>query len=138
MIAGARQTGKSTLAKGLLDPHTEYRTLDDDLMLKAATANYKAFLKHSGRCLIIDEIQKEPGLIPATKMLVDENNQPGQFVLTGSASLAALPNATESLAGRIRSIRLRPLTQGELLQKQPSFVKQAFEEAFSKPDKQYY
>lgn len=121
----------------LVDSNIEYRTLDDDLMLQAASTNYKAFLKHSGRCLIIDEIQKEPGLIPAIKMLVDENDHPGQFILTGSASLAAFPNVTESLAGRIRSIRLRPLTQAEVLRKQPSFVEQAFQENFPKPDKSY-
>lgn len=126
LIAGARQTGKSTLARLLVDSRTEYRTLDDALMLKAASSDYKAFLKHSGHCLIIDEIQKEPALIPAIKVAVDENNQPGQFILTGSANLFALPNVTESLAGRIRTIRLRPLTQAELVQKQPSFITRAF------------
>jgi predicted AAA+ superfamily ATPase len=137
LISGARQTGKSTLAKEVTVPHTEYRTLDDDLMLRAASSNYQAFLKHSGRSLIIDEIQKEPGLIPAIKMAVDESNEPGQFILTGSASLSALPNVTESLAGRIRSIRLRPLTQGEILERQPTFVNKAFGEDFPKPDKQF-
>ncbi len=137
LLTGARQTGKSTLAKRVAGADTEYRTLDDDLLLKAASANYKTFLKHTGRCLIIDEIQKEPGLIPAIKMQVDEDDRPGQFILTGSASLNALPNVTESLAGRIRTLRLRPLTQGELLEQPPGFVQRAFEEDFPKPNKQY-
>src|SRR3990167_10013205 len=112
IIAGARQCGKTTLSKKLVTPEVEYRTLDSKIMLDMAKTDPEEFVKHRSQCMIIDEVQKAVELLPAIKMLVDENTRPGQFLLTGSANIYALPCVTESLAGRIRNIPLRPLSQG--------------------------
>jgi hypothetical protein len=54
-----------------------------------------------------------------------------QQTLTGSANIQSLPSVQESLAGRIRKIKLRPLTQGELLNTEPLFLENAFNQKFS-------
>ena len=54
------------------------------------------------------------------------DTRPGQYILTGSANIQSLPGVKESLAGRIRKLRLRPLSQGELLGVKPTFLERAF------------
>ena len=110
IIGGARQCGKTTLSKSLVVSGTTYRTLDDKLLLQAAKIDPQEFVKHRENMMIIDEVQKALELLPAIKMVVDENNRPGQYLLTGSSNIQALPSVTESLAGRIREVPLRPLS----------------------------
>lgn len=83
-------------------------------------------------CLIIDEIQKAPTLIAEVKRRVDGNNQPGQFILAGSADYRKLPSGdqADSLTGRIFVLSLRTMTQGEILGKKPHFLEKAFNEEF--------
>ncbi len=114
LIEGPRQCGKTTLAKHCLKEGISYRTLDDKSIREAANFDPHQFVMHQGKTLIIDEVQRAPDLLTAIKMQVDENPQPGQYLLTGSANISALPSIQESLAGRIHKIRLRPLTQGEI------------------------
>jgi predicted AAA+ superfamily ATPase len=64
----------------------------------------------------------------AIKQIVDANNRPGQFLLTGSADIRTLPTVTDSLAGRISHIRLRGLTIGEILRVKPTFLVRSFHE----------
>ncbi len=71
-----------------------------------------------------------PDLLPAVKKVVDENISPGQFLLTGSSNIQALPTIRESLAGRVANIRLRTLTEGEKRQVKPQFLNRAFEQNF--------
>ncbi len=129
IIAGSRQCGKTTLSKSFA-ADTEYRTLDDRLLLSAAKNDPDEFVKHHNQCLVIDEIQKAVELLPAIKKVVDENNRPGQFLLTGSANIQAMPCVSESLAGRIRTVSLRPLSQGEINRHQPHFFEPLFSEQF--------
>jgi predicted AAA+ superfamily ATPase len=126
VVAGPRQSGKTTLAKQLMTKNDNFRTMDDEILLKAAISGPLDFVKHSQGTLIIDEVQRVPQLIPAIKMVVDNNNTPGQFLLTGSADIRALPAVSESLAGRVSHIRLRSLTVGEILGKKPSFLDMSF------------
>lgn len=132
ILAGARQSGKTTLAKLLSLKNTEYRTLDDKVLLEAAVHDPHEFVKHNNHLMIIDEVQKAPGLLPAIKKIVDEDNRPGQYLLTGSANIQALPGVTESLAGRISKIKLRPLAQGEIIKKKPNFLRSVFSQTFKK------
>ena len=130
IIGGARQCGKTTLSKSFVISGVTYRTLDDKLLLQAAKNDPQEFVKHRDQIMIIDEIQKAPELLPAIKMAVDDNNRPGQYLLTGSANIQSLPGVTESLAGRIREIPLRPLSQGEILGHLPNFLDSAFNQLF--------
>ena len=131
LLAGPRQCGKTTLVKQLESPEMEYRTLDDAVHRTLAEADPEGFVRHGKAGLIIDEVQRAPALLPAIKQVVDERGQPGQFLLTGSANVQALPAVQESLAGRIAKIRLRPFSAGELRQGRPDFLERCFEQGFA-------
>ena len=133
LLTGARQCGKTTLARKLASPETEYRTLDDGTMRAAAEADPSGFVRHDGAMLIIDEVQRVPALLTAIKQVVDEDDRPGQFLLTGSANIQTLPGVQESLAGRVTKLRLRPLAQGEILRRAPGFLDRAFGQSFGSP-----
>jgi len=130
IVSGARQTGKTTLTQQIQAPSFEFRTLDDTDLLDLALSDPKGFVKTSAETLVIDEIQKAPNLIPEIKMIVDKDNRNGQFLLTGSINLQTMPSATESLAGRVKNIRLRPLSVGEILRTKPKFFEWAFNTDF--------
>ena len=137
LLTGSRQCGKTTLAKELATENTLYRTLDDPTLKAFASSDPIGFVQSENQMLIIDEVQRVPDLLPAIKLVVDEDNRPGQFLLTGSANITSLPSVQESLAGRIRKIRLRPFTQGELLESQPVFLEKAFNKVFAENKKTY-
>ncbi len=127
LLNGARQCGKTTLAKQLMAKNAIYRTLDDPAVCMLAETDPKGFVQHpSDVTLMIDEIQRAPQLLPVIKLAVDEDTRPGQYLLTGSANIQSLPSVQESLAGRMTRIRLRPLTQGEITGAQPSFIDRVF------------
>ncbi len=126
ILAGPRQCGKTTLAKEFISDNTLYCTLDDPVMLEAAQSDPGGFLKHTKNLMIIDEIQRAPLLLNRIKKIVDEDTRPGQFLLTGSSNIQSLPGVTESLAGRIKKLRLRPLSEGEIKGKSPKFLECAF------------
>ena len=126
VISGARQSGKTTLAQKIAGEQDSFLSLDNEGILATALSDPMGFVKHTKGTLIIDEIQKAPSLLLAIKQVVDADNRAGQFLLTGSADIATLPKITDSLAGRISHIRLRGLTMGEILGKQPTFLDKAF------------
>ncbi|MDR2507163.1 MAG: ATP-binding protein [Candidatus Accumulibacter sp.] len=137
VISGARQIGKTTLARMIARQTAEpagtdgmYRSLDDTALLNAALLDPKGFVRHEAGTLIIDEIQKAPLLLSEIKQAVDKEARPGQFLLTGSANIQSLPGVMESLAGRVSHIRLRALTTGEILGAPPVFLERAFARDF--------
>ncbi|MEE9392597.1 MAG: ATP-binding protein [Planctomycetota bacterium] len=132
LLTGPRQCGKTTLSRQIASANVEYRTLDDLTTRQAAETDPLGFVTLSSKVktLIIDEVQKAPELLTAVKQVVDQDNRPGQFLLTGSTKIQSLPTARESLAGRIGRVRLRPLTQGELRSRKPDFLDQAFKGEF--------
>ncbi len=137
LLTGSRQCGKTTLAKEIISKNIEYRTLDDLTLRKSAASDPHGFVKHSKQTLIIDEIQRVPELLPAIKKVVDENAQFGQFLLTGSTNIQAMPSAQESLAGRITKLRLRPLSIGEQKRNSSNFLALAFRRKFELPTEHY-
>ena len=130
VISGARQTGKTTLSQQVLNKTGDYRSLDDTDMLNYALSDPKGFVMNNVGTLVIDEIQKAPNLMPEIKLVVDKDKRPGQYLLTGSANILTLPAVSDSLAGRVKYTRLRPLTVGEILEKKPTFLKRAFDRDF--------
>ena len=138
LLGGPRQGGKTTLVKQLETKTVEYRTLDDETLKGAAESDPKSFVEHEQDMLIIDEIQHVPALLPAIKKVVDSNKAPGQFLLTGSANIQALPSTNESLAGRIANIRLRTLTEGEIRETKPQFLEKAFKQGFKRQNWENY
>jgi predicted AAA+ superfamily ATPase len=131
-LTGARQVGKSTLAKSLELPSSRIWTLDDDFALEAAQSDPPSFVKHRpDETLIIDEIQKAPSLLNAIKIVLDNDNSKGQYLLTGSANLQFAKTVKDSLAGRLGVVRLRPFSLGEINGTKPSFLDCAFREDFN-------
>lgn len=103
-----------------------YVTLDDPATLAAARSDPVAFIRDLDRA-VIDEVQRAPDLLLAIKRSVDEDRRPGRFLLTGSADLSAIANVRESLAGRIETIPLLPLSRSEMLRrKKTRFVTSIF------------
>ncbi|MGA2232606.1 MAG: ATP-binding protein [Tepidisphaeraceae bacterium] len=135
-IQGARQTGKSTLAQSLsaLGHSSRYLTLDDAATLAAAQSDPQGFVAGLEGPVILDEVQRAPGLALAIKASVDENRTPGRFLLTGSANVLLLPRLSESLAGRIEIHTLWPLSQGELAGSRENFIDAVFQDRFA-PEK---
>lgn len=131
ILAGSRQCGKTTLAKEIADDNAIFRTPDDVTLLDAALSDPHGFVHHGDHLMIIDEVQKAPMLLKAVKQDVDTKQMPGRFLLTGSANIQSLPGVTESLAGRVRKIRLRPLALGEIARKQATFLENAFQNIFA-------
>ena len=127
-LQGARQTGKSTLAKVIAEQRSaSYQTLDTAAVLAAATDDPDGFVAGLPRPAVVDEAQRAPALAVAIKAAVDADRRPGQFLLTGSAGVMALPRLAESLAGRMELHTLWPLSQGEIEGAREAFVDRLFE-----------
>src|SRR5918994_3181783 len=116
LVNGARQTGKTTLVRAIAAgrPGMRYVTLDDAATLAAAQTDPAGFVEGLGEGVVFDEVQKAPELFPALKVAVDRRRTPGRYLLTGSADVLAMPSLSESLAGRMESRLLWPLSQGEI------------------------
>jgi uncharacterized protein len=113
LLAGPRQAGKTTLVRNMLGTGVRYLTLDDELTLMSAKEDPVGMIRSLDRA-VIDEIQRAPSLLLAIKKSVDEDRRPGRFLLTGSANLMALPTVADSLAGRMETLLLLPLSQSEI------------------------
>lgn len=126
LIAGPRQSGKTTLAKKMANAGMEYFTLDNATTLEAAQRDPVGFVRGVDKA-IIDEIQRVPELLLAIKESVDTDPRPGRFLLTGSANIMTLPKVADSLAGRMEIVRLLPLAQSEIRHSHASFIRDAFQ-----------
>jgi len=113
LLAGPRQAGKTTLVRKISQQGLRYLTLDDALTLLSAREDPVGMVRSLDRA-VIDEIQRAPQLLLAIKKSVDEDRRPGRFLLTGSANLMALPTVADSLAGRMETLSLLPLSQSEI------------------------
>lgn len=124
MLHGARQSGKTTLAKQIAaERQGSYASLDDDTVLAAAIDDPVSFLTAGPAPRVIDEVQRGGDrLVRAVKRLVDDDSSAGRFLLTGSTNFLTVPTISESLAGRVRLLELRPLSRSELAGSPPSAI----------------
>ena len=109
-------------------------TLDTAAVLAAATSDPEGFVAGLERPVVIDEVQRAPALAVAIKAAVDADRRPGQFLLTGSAGMLALPRLAESLAGRMELHTLWPFSQGELRSVRETFIDRLFAASLAVPD----
>lgn len=125
LITGARQTGKSTLCRQIIEEGIfkgQSVTLDDPATLSAAMADPLGFLQDLDKHVIIDEVQRAPELFLSIKKLIDEDRKDRRIILTGSADVMTLPKVADSLAGRMEIHHLWPLSQGEIQNKPSNFL----------------
>ena len=106
VLVGPRQAGKSTLARRLVQPpRAALFDLEDPRDL-ARLGEPTLSLPGLEGTVVLDEAQREPGLFPVLRVLVDEDRRPGRFLVLGSASPALIGMASESLAGRVEVVEL--------------------------------
>ena len=115
LIVGARQVGKSTLIK---HEFSEYNrtNFDDRLTRMQAKEEPKLFFLNNPCPLFIDEVQKEGSVLEEIKQKVDESDERGQFILSGSQKLELMKGVSESLAGRVSVYELSGLSLREINQ----------------------
>lgn len=115
LIVGARQVGKSTLVRHEF-PEYHRTNFDDRLTRLQAKEEPKLFFINNPRPLFIDEVQKEGSIMEEIKQIVDESEERGQFILSGSQKLELMKDASESLAGRVSVYELCGLSLREIYQ----------------------
>jgi len=126
LVQGARQCGKSTLAAQIArTTAASWFSLDRTETRHAAEADPTAFVRQAAP-MVIDEIQRVPELLLSIKELVDACGAPGAFLLTGSARLLGLRAVPDALPGRMETIELWPLSQGEIDGAPDGFVDAAY------------
>ncbi len=127
LIHGPRQCGKTTLARVVGEKlGYTYYSFDDEVTLAAAKADPVGFVTDLPERVILDEVQRAPGIFRTLKSVVDRRRMSGRFLLTGSANVLMLPALSDSLAGRISIQRLHPLAQCELAGRRPRFIDMLF------------
>jgi len=134
-VVGPRQCGKSTLVQRQI-PIAEYFTMDSDAVRESLRADAYGQLRiladrhqYSKLPIVLDEVQRLPEITLALKRVVDEDDRKGQFLLTGSADVFGLPGAEDSLAGRVHSLVLRPLSTAEVFHSEPCRLLDLVEES---------
>ena len=131
LVHGPRQCGKTTLARGVGERRRyTYVSFDDDVVRHAAEADPVGFVADLPDRVILDEVQRVPGIFTALKSAVDKARKSGRFILTGSANVLLLPKLADSLAGRMEILRLHPLSQSELIERPARFLGVLFGNSF--------
>lgn len=105
-LLGPRQSGKTTLARELVDIHSpNYFDLEDQSSI-IALADPKSVLEPLKGIVVIDEVQERPELFPILRVLLDRQPLPAKFFILGSASQDLLRQTSESLAGRLELVEM--------------------------------
>lgn len=112
-LTGPRQSGKTTLARGLF-PDRAYVSLEDPEQRAFAQRDPKGFLARFSDGAIIDEAQRCPELFSYLQGVVDTRRRMGDFILTGSQQFGLRSGISQSLAGRVGLLQLLPFSMQEL------------------------
>lgn len=125
-IIGPRQAGKTTLVRDLLGSG-RFVSLDDTGVLEAMEADpyglLTAMVDQAGdEAVIVDEAQRSRNLAIAIKWIVDERRRMGQFLLTGSSNVFTAAHVADSLAGRVQTLTLWPLSGAEIHRVGPAML----------------
>lgn len=112
-ITGPRQSGKTTLCRAAF-PDYDYVNLEALDTREFATRDPRGFLAQYNHHVILDEIQRAPGLLSYLQVIVDDRNEPGDFILTGSQQFEVISNISQTLAGRTALLKLLPFSLSEL------------------------
>ncbi len=136
-INGPRQSGKTTLQKKIAEHKgMKYYTFDEADIFNTASSDPEEFISYISKDIdvAIDEVQMIPEVIPAIKISVDEENRKGMFLLTGSSDMFKNSKIKESLAGRMVSFNLFPLSYSEINNRDINIVDKLFSDEFNRFD----
>ncbi|HET9211773.1 MAG TPA: ATP-binding protein [Thermoanaerobaculia bacterium] len=112
-LTGPRQSGKTTLVRAAFPGH-EYVSLEEPDIREFALTDPRGFLGQFAGSVILDEVQRAPDLFSYIQTLVDREDTPGRYVLSGSQNFLLLRSISQSLAGRSAILHLLPLSLSEL------------------------
>lgn len=112
-ITGPRQSGKTTLVKTVFDKKP-YVNLERPDIRAFAEEDPIGFLGQYPEGAVLDEIQRVPDLLSYIQVIIDEREQPGQFILTGSHQFELMSRISQSLAGRTALMKLLPFSIEEM------------------------
>lgn len=113
VVTGPRQSGKTTLVRAVF-PGKPYALLEEPDIRAFAVEDPRRFLAMYPEGAILDEIQRAPELLSYLQGILDEDREPGQFILTGSCNFSLMEAVTQSLAGRAGILELLPFSLEEL------------------------
>jgi len=113
-LTGPRQSGKTTLTRAAFPNHA-YVNLENPATRRLALENPVGFLDQFAAGVIIDEAQYAPELFSYIQVRVDERQQNGNYVLTGSQNFLFMEKISQSLAGRVAIFHLLPFSLTELV-----------------------
>ena len=109
-LIGARQIGKTTLARELLSEHAATYFDLEDPTVAALMENPMSALGSLKGLVVIDEAQRAPEIFPTLRVLADRSRADTRFLILGSASPSLTRQASESLAGRVAIIEMHGLS----------------------------
>ena len=114
LVNGARQSGKTTIVSQVARNRTmAWFSFDSPDTLAGARRDPVEFVRLAPT-MVIDEVQRYPDVLLPIKELVDSQFVPGRFLLTGSSRVLGLRNLPDTLIGRMETVTLWPLSQGEI------------------------
>lgn len=133
VILGPRQVGKTTLALELTEPGAVYVDLERPSDLAKLEDPEGFLLRNLERRVVIDEVQRLPGLFAVMRFVIDEarrsGHRAGLYLLLGSASGELLRQSSESLAGRLAYHELKPIHALEFNDHETLWVRGGFPDA---------
>jgi len=112
-VTGPRQSGKTTLCRAAFEGKP-YVNLEQPDVRAFAQDDPRGFLRAYADGAILDEIQRAPELPSYLQAIVDEQPEPGRYILTGSEQFEVLNRVSQSLAGRTGVLRLLPFSVEEM------------------------
>jgi predicted AAA+ superfamily ATPase len=112
-ITGPRQSGKTTLVKSLKNDYSYFSLENPDTRLFAET-DPRGFLRSAGEKFILDEVQYVPTLFSYLQEILDNAAENGKVILLGSQNFLMNQHISQTLAGRVASLKLLPLSYSEL------------------------
>lgn len=115
-LTGPRQSGKTTLCR-MVFPKKAYVSLENPSHRTFAESDPRGFFAMYPDGAVIDEVQRVPDLLSYIQGIVDEQQRPGQFILTGSSQFEMMESVTQSLAGRTALLKLLPFSYDEIYSK---------------------
>lgn len=112
-IVGPRQSGKTTLVRHIFGDKL-YVNLENPDLRRYATDDPRGFLSDYPRGAVLDEVQRVPELFSYLQQILDESEDHGLFILTGSNNFLLQERISQSLSGRVGYLNLLPLALSEI------------------------